>query len=475
MSVDKRSLTAAPRKNRDAPPTPIAPLYKRLPHGPHRLGREEVVRHQRIRMHGAMVEAAAAHGYEGTSVRQVIALAGVSRRSFYEQFANKEECLMATFDLLTGTAVRRAGDAYLASEGPLEERLRAALAQFAEAITRNRKGALLVFAETPTAGIAGLMRLRRVAATCERMLCRSFTELPDANPLPAPIVRGITGGLHGAMSMCMREGPAMRSGELTEQMLEWTLRFQTPAGAEMGALIAERVKRRMAAGHAQGRGPRVTIPRDSDERARLMDSILRLAAVEDLRELSALRIADHANVSVDAFFELFEGRDECFLAALDGLAGELIRVTTVEGLASADWHGAVCRGIAELMVYLAERPHYARTIAVEAYVGGRAAAQRNLELARALAGVLTEGAPGEPPGRLTLEGVGGAIWHTVRCQVASDRIELLPALADYLSYVVLAPFIGAEAAVEVVSGSRPPSRRPSARACGGDRSGRKDA
>jgi hypothetical protein len=103
------------------------------------------------------------------------------------------------------------------------------------------------------------------------------------------------------------------------------------------------------------------------------------------------------------------------------------------------------------MLYLAGRPHYARTIAAEAFAAGASAVQRNLELAKALATLLTEGAPGEPLGRLTVEGVGGAIWHTVRCQVASGRIQLLPALSDYLSYVVLAPFIGAEAAVEVVT------------------------
>jgi hypothetical protein len=84
--------------------------------------------------------------------------------------------------------------------------------------------------------------------------------------------------------------------------------------------------------------------------------------------------------------------------------------------------------------------------------------QRNVELAKALATLLTEGAPGEPPGRLTVEGVGGAIWNMVRCQVASGRVQLLPALSDYLSYVVLAPFIGADAAVEVVSEDRPARR-----------------
>ena len=47
---DSKQTKGSPRS-----PTRIAPLYKRLPHGPHRLQRDEVVLHQRTRIHGAMV------------------------------------------------------------------------------------------------------------------------------------------------------------------------------------------------------------------------------------------------------------------------------------------------------------------------------------------------------------------------------------------------------------------------------------
>jgi len=52
---------------------------------------------------------------------------------------------------------------------------------------------------------------------------------------------------------------------------------------------------------------------------------------------------------------------------------------------------------------------------------------------------------------LALEGVAGAIWHTIRCQVVGGQIQRLPALTDYLAYVVLAPFIGADAAIAIVA------------------------
>ena len=103
---------------------PVDSLYERLPHGPHRLDHNQVVRNQRARIQGAMIEAVAASGYQAVSVRQVVALAGVSRRSFYELFSNKLECFLSTFDVIAARGVKNIHSAYQQSEGPLEDRLR---------------------------------------------------------------------------------------------------------------------------------------------------------------------------------------------------------------------------------------------------------------------------------------------------------------------------------------------------------------
>jgi AcrR family transcriptional regulator len=255
------------------------------------------------------------------------------------------------------------------------------------------------------------------------------------------------------MSMCVHEKGRIAPSELTEEMVGWTLRFQTPGCARMSELIAGRAARSIRNGHSRSCQEGTSVSR-ADERARLMDHALRLATVEGIHELSTARIADEANISIEAFFEHFASKDDCYLAALDMLAGELLRVADDEGLSSAYWPRAVRRAIGELMRYLADRPHYARTIAAEAFAAGPEAVRRNEQLSRSLATLLTDGAPGEPPGGLTVAGVGGAIWNTVRCQLASGRLQMLPALSDYLAYVVLAPFVGADAAVEVVSEER---------------------
>ena len=71
-------------------------------------------------MYGAMIEAVAASGYGRTSVKQVVMLAGVSRRAFYEQFANKEECFLATLDLIANQALVHIAAGYRSTEGTLK-------------------------------------------------------------------------------------------------------------------------------------------------------------------------------------------------------------------------------------------------------------------------------------------------------------------------------------------------------------------
>jgi AcrR family transcriptional regulator len=449
------SLSARGGRTKRANGSPgIDPLYKRLPHGPHRLGRKEVILHQRARIHGAMVEAVARNGYEGTSVKQVIGLAGVSRRSFYEQFANKEECFLATFDLIVRRDIQQIRRAYLATDGPLEDRARAVFQRFAQTARDDRNATVLVVLEAQRAGPAGVLRLRRAAGACEHMLARSFAEAPGGAPLPMPIVRGIAGGLHGVASTFLREGHTTEGLDLAEEMLRWTLLFQTPAAERMATGLTARMREISS---AYGQGFTGAEAPSRDERTRMLQAVLRLATREDYRELTGPQIADEANVSIDAFCELFASKDECFLAALDMIGDQLLAIAADPDLVSSDWPRAVRRVLAELMRHLADHPLHARTLAQEAFFTGTEALERTIELSHSIATLLTEGSPARARSSLITEAVAGAIWHTIRCQVAGGRIQLLAALSDHLAYVVLAPFIGVEAAVEIVTEERQPS------------------
>jgi AcrR family transcriptional regulator len=69
-----------------------------LPRRPHLSVREELRASQRGRLICAVADSVAAKGYAATSVADVIALAGVSRTTFYEHFVDKEACFLAAYD-----------------------------------------------------------------------------------------------------------------------------------------------------------------------------------------------------------------------------------------------------------------------------------------------------------------------------------------------------------------------------------------
>src|SRR3954452_20760470 len=69
-----------------------------LPRGRHAAPREVVAESQRERLLVAMADAVADKGYANVAVADVIERAGVSRRSFYEHFTNKEDAFLAAYD-----------------------------------------------------------------------------------------------------------------------------------------------------------------------------------------------------------------------------------------------------------------------------------------------------------------------------------------------------------------------------------------
>jgi TetR/AcrR family transcriptional regulator len=418
----------------------MAPLYERLPRGPHQLKPLEVAKNQRRRMYGAMIEAVAASGYGRTSVKQVVMLAGVSRRAFYEQFANKEECFLATLDLVASQALVHIAAGYRSTEGALEQRMEAALRRFAEVVARNPKGARLMLVDAPSAGPAGWERLTETMRIFEQRLAASFAHAPDAAPLPEPVARAIVGGLRRATFVRLLEQRTDEMPALVEDMLSWTLVFKTTEPSPLG-------------GHLRA-VPNEAYIAGEDERARVLRSALELASLEGYGNLTPMRIADEAGVSIDTFFDMFDDMEECFLAAIEQLGEDVRKTVSDPGLSSSEWPQAVRRSLERMMHYFAARPAYTQTIATGVFAMGQRAIDMVAQLAAEVSARLTAGAPGPPLTGLAHEGIEGAIWHTIYSQTTDGGTGALPELSDYLAYVVLAPFLGAEQAAQIVTEQR---------------------
>jgi AcrR family transcriptional regulator len=113
---------------------------QRLPPGPHGLPPELVARNQRERLVAAMAEVCAEGGYAAATVAEVVRRAGVSTASFYRQFKDRRECMLASFEELFGRLL-----------GEIERACEAEAEPAAKSRAGIRTAATLLAGDPPTA------------------------------------------------------------------------------------------------------------------------------------------------------------------------------------------------------------------------------------------------------------------------------------------------------------------------------------
>lgn len=190
----------------------------RLPRGPHRLAREEVLASQRARMLEAMAHAVAAKGYAATTVADVVGGAGVSRKTFYEHFRDKEECFLAAWDAGVQVLVDAVEHSTLEAQGEWRAHIRAGVRAYLETLARQPDFARTFLIEVLAAGPRALERRADVHARFARLLKtlhESYrADHPDEIPeLPDEVFIATVGAVNELVSDRVRSG---RTAELLE-------------------------------------------------------------------------------------------------------------------------------------------------------------------------------------------------------------------------------------------------------------------
>jgi AcrR family transcriptional regulator len=118
---------------------------------------------QRERLLRAAAEEFAARGYAGASSESIIRRAGMSKATFYEHFANKEECMLALFDRAAEVVLAEmARAAREAGEEDARARLRAGTHAFLTVLAREPAYAQTLLVEIIGAGPAAAARRDRM-------------------------------------------------------------------------------------------------------------------------------------------------------------------------------------------------------------------------------------------------------------------------------------------------------------------------
>jgi AcrR family transcriptional regulator len=142
-------------------------------------------------MLAGMAEVASERGAGNVTVAHVVARSGVSRRTFYEIFADREDCFLAAFDDAVERLAARVLPAY-ATPGRWRERMRAALAALLDFLDEEPGAGRLCVVETLAAGPAALERRAAVLGVVKRAVDEGRREAKGegAPPLTAEGVVG---------------------------------------------------------------------------------------------------------------------------------------------------------------------------------------------------------------------------------------------------------------------------------------------
>ena len=414
-----------------------------------------------------MIELVAERGQDAVTIRELVRRAGVSTHSFYERFQSKDECFLYTYELIARRSIKTVIAAQKSCDD-WRERQRLAFRAWAQEIVDEPQAAWLALVEVFAGGSAAVERTRRAEAMFAALIEQSFAGAPDAVPVPSLVVQGIAAGVHRVARTHLLAGREHALPGLTDELLEWMLCFRSAAAVDLGRLDRPPVP-------SQGAPARISYRRlavsdgdgdngddgshdgagddDGDnDRARILDAVARLAAAEGYRQLTVTRIRLAAGVSRRRFDAQFDGVHECFSGALEHFTGSALAHAAAAGQAGRTWPGGLYRAIHELCAYIATDPVFARLGFIQVFEPGLDGMHRRAHVIADVAGVLRASAPVEQrPSELSAEASVGAVWGIVCRYIVAGRARELQQIAPTLSFLALAPAVGAARAVREIA------------------------
>jgi AcrR family transcriptional regulator len=161
-----------------------------------------------------MAHAVAAKGYADTTIADVVREASVSRRTFYEHFASKAECLIALYGAASHNALKVLREAIDPSHD-WEEQAERALRAYLEAMACDPVLLRTLFIEILGLGAEGLEARRRVNQEIADYMLQVVNAGPSGHKVTPQLAMAVVGGIHELVLQAIEDGRAARLPELT--------------------------------------------------------------------------------------------------------------------------------------------------------------------------------------------------------------------------------------------------------------------
>jgi AcrR family transcriptional regulator len=179
----------------------------KFPSGARKLPSDLVSAVQRERLIVATLRAVSELGYREVNVQDVIERAGVSRPTFYEHFANKEDCFLAAFDTTAERLRDRMAKAAAGGGDSWRDRLRLALEELLRFAATEPDAARTLIVEARAASGDAVQRRDDLLDHFGACIDNQVRELlPDAPSHSAITAAGIVGGVEALLYSRLNKG-----------------------------------------------------------------------------------------------------------------------------------------------------------------------------------------------------------------------------------------------------------------------------
>jgi AcrR family transcriptional regulator len=196
----------------------------RLPPGRHGLPREFVTRNQRDRLAAGIIAVVAERGLNDSTITQISAAAGVSRRTFYSYFSSKEECFFAAYD----TIVEHLGiatDAAAAERSEWPQQVASKLGATLEFLAANPDLARFGLIAPQRAGEEVASRYREGMGGVVAYLCEGMPPAPATRTPSDAVAISLVGGM---VALVVRKVEADEGGSLPSLLPDLLELFLAP-------------------------------------------------------------------------------------------------------------------------------------------------------------------------------------------------------------------------------------------------------
>jgi AcrR family transcriptional regulator len=177
-----------------------------------------VVENQRERILAAVGDVVSVAGYREMSVEDVIVTAGVSRRTFYEHFKNKEDAFLAAYDAVL-LQLLSAVQGAIEAERSFTDRMRAGLSAFLDFLAREPGFARMCIVEALAAGPEAIARRNGAMAAFATMISDNARQIGTPLEPPPLTAETIVGGIYEVVYTRIVRGDIRQLPDLLPDLL----------------------------------------------------------------------------------------------------------------------------------------------------------------------------------------------------------------------------------------------------------------